>query len=84
MRCDMFFEKKKPYPERSYPIEQIPSTVPNEYQSAQIERKFGMFIHFGINTFNNTEWSNGKLPVASYGVFRKLFARKNRRRQGGF
>ena len=66
MRCDMFFEKKKPYPERSYPIEQIPSTVPNEYQSAQIERKFGMFIHFGINTFNNTEWSNGKLPVDSY------------------
>lgn len=65
MRCDMFFEKK-PYPERSYPIEQIPSTVPNEYQSAQIERKFGMFIHFGINTFNNTEWSNGKLPVDSY------------------
>lgn len=25
-----------------------------------------MFIHFGINTFNNTEWSNGKLPVDSY------------------
>lgn len=40
--------------------------MPNEYQSAQIERKFGMFIHFGINTFNNTEWSNGKLPVDSY------------------
>ena len=25
-----------------------------------------MFIHFGINTFNEIEWSYGKLPVASY------------------
>lgn len=62
----MFFRKKKPYPEHSYPIEQVSATEPNKYQLAQIERKFGMFIHFGINTFNNTEWSNGKLPVDSY------------------
>lgn len=62
----MFFRKKKPYPEHSYPVEQIPSTEPNKYQLAQIERKFGMFIHFGMNTFNNTEWSDGKLPVDSY------------------
>ena len=25
-----------------------------------------MFLHFGINTFNNTEWSDGKLPIESY------------------
>lgn len=25
-----------------------------------------MFIHFGINTFNEVEWSDGKLPVTSY------------------
>ncbi len=25
-----------------------------------------MFLHFGINTFNQTEWSDGTLPVSSY------------------
>lgn len=45
---------------------QQPSLAPNEGQLAQINRKFGMFLHFGINTFNNTEWSDGKLPIESY------------------
>ncbi len=53
------------YP-RNFTVKQIPATEPNEYQLEQISRKFGMFIHFGINTFNNMEWSNGKLPVESY------------------
>ena len=44
----------------------VPSTVPTEGQKAQIARRFGMFIHFGINTFNNVEWSDGTLPIASY------------------
>lgn len=35
-------------------------------QQNQIKRGYGMFIHFGINTFNETEWSDGKLPVNSY------------------
>lgn len=43
-----------------------PSREPNAVQRAMIERKYGMFIHFGINTFNDTEWSNGKLPISSY------------------
>ena len=30
------------------------------------ERGYGMFIHFGINTFNQIEWSKGNLPAASY------------------
>ncbi len=43
-----------------------PSNTPNEWQKAQMERKYGMFIHFGINTFNNTEWSDGTLKIESY------------------
>ncbi|MEG2396121.1 MAG: alpha-L-fucosidase [Oscillospiraceae bacterium] len=43
-----------------------PSIMPNAAQIAQIERKYGMFIHFGINTFNDTEWSDGTLPLSSY------------------
>ena len=63
----MFFKKKiPPYPFKEYPIMQQPSLVPTFGQQAQIDRKFGMFLHFGINTFNNTEWSDGKLPIESY------------------
>lgn len=35
-------------------------------QINQIERGYGMFIHFGVNTFNEIEWSNGKLPASSF------------------
>lgn len=35
-------------------------------QLQQIERGYGLFIHFGVNTFNQTEWSDGTLPVESY------------------
>lgn len=43
-----------------------PSNQPNSCQQDLINRKYGMFIHYGINTFNDTEWSDGKLPVSSY------------------
>lgn len=43
-----------------------PSTLPNAAQRAQMERKYGMFIHFGINTFYDTEWSDGRLSVSGY------------------
>jgi alpha-L-fucosidase len=46
--------------------EPSPSTKPNSYQLAQIKRKYGMFIHFGINTFYDEEWTDGTKPPASY------------------
>lgn len=36
-------------------IRQKPSNEPNQYQLEQMERKFGMFLHFGVNTFGNVE-----------------------------
>ena len=63
----MLFKKKlQPYPYKEYPIMQQPALVPTPGQQAQIDRRFGMFLHFSINTFNNTEWSDGKLPIESY------------------
>ena len=42
------------------------SHEPNEYQLKQIDRKYGMFIHFSINTFHNEEWTDGTKPANSY------------------
>lgn len=47
-------------------ITQESSIEPSLAQRMQIERKYGMFIHFGINTFNNCEWSDGTLKLESY------------------
>ncbi|MDR3268378.1 MAG: alpha-L-fucosidase [Tannerella sp.] len=44
----------------------VPSVTPGKYQLEQIKRKYGMFIHFGINTFHNEEWTDGSKPAASY------------------
>ena len=49
------------------PIAQPHTVEPlTEVQIAQRNRGYGMFIHFGINTFNQVEWSDGKLPISSY------------------
>lgn len=47
-------------------IHQISSTEPTPGQLAQMERKYGMFIHFGVNTFGNVEWSDGGIDARSY------------------
>ena len=46
--------------------EPVPSTKPGKYQLEQIKRKYGMFIHFGINTFYDEEWTDGSKPPSSY------------------
>lgn len=39
---------------------------PTAAQKAWLELGFGMFVHFGINTFNDAEWSDGTLDPATY------------------
>ncbi len=43
-----------------------PATTPNAAQKEMIKRGYGMFIHFGVNTFTNVEWSDGSTPVSAY------------------
>jgi len=44
----------------------IPSTKPNATQQKLIDRGYGMFMHFGINTFLDVEWSDGTAAAAKY------------------
>jgi alpha-L-fucosidase len=44
----------------------VPSVTPGKYQLQQINRKYGMFIHFCVNTFHDEEWTDGSKPAASY------------------
>lgn len=39
---------------------------PNDLQKAWMAMKFGMFIHFGINTYYDLEWSDGTLDPSKY------------------
>jgi alpha-L-fucosidase len=54
-----------PY-KQSQRIRQQASLTPNPGQQAQMDRQFGMFLHFGVNTFGNTEWSDGGIDPRSY------------------
>lgn len=44
----------------------IPSDKPSAAQMKQIQRKYGMFLHFGMNTFHDQEWTDGTKPASSY------------------
>lgn len=44
----------------------VPSDKPNKTQRLQTERGYGMFIHFGMNTFIEKEWSEGVEPASTY------------------
>ncbi len=48
------------------PIVPQPSEKPSTAQRLQIERKYGMFIHFSINTFVDKEWTDGSIPAKIY------------------
>ena len=47
-------------------ITPVPSNEPNTYQKRQAYSEYGMCIHYGINTFANTEWSFADLPQSVY------------------
>jgi len=47
-------------------IEPIPSDQPSAAQRAQIERKYGFFCHFGLNTYAGKEWTDGKVLPEVY------------------
>lgn len=37
---------------------------PNAAQKAWMEMQFGMFIHWGVNTYHDAEWSDGTLDIS--------------------
>ncbi len=39
---------------------------PSPAQEAWLALQFGLFVHFGINTFNDAEWSDGTLDPATF------------------
>ena len=43
-----------------------PSHKENSCQKRMRDRGYGMFIHFGMNTYNGLEWSEGKDPASLY------------------
>lgn len=49
-----------------WPPERKPGTTPTHEQLQWQRNEFGMFCHFGINTFNDQEWSDGKLSPQSF------------------
>ena len=47
-------------------IRPVPAETPSAGQLQQMKRKFGAFLHFGVNTFGNVEWSDGGIRARSY------------------
>lgn len=43
-----------------------PSDCANKDQANMINRQYGMFIHFGINTYSGKEWTDGTLDPSIY------------------
>ncbi len=49
---------------KTFPQSPVPQPTPA--QQKWMELKFGMFIHFGINTYYDVEWSDGTLDPAKF------------------
>ncbi len=49
-----------------WPPERKPGTVPTREQIEWQRSEFGLFCHFGINTFNDKEWSDGTLSPQTF------------------
>lgn len=47
-------------------IKQQPSHEASVYQRRKAHLKYGMFIHYGINTFLGQEWTDGSAPASAY------------------
>lgn len=39
---------------------------PTKGQQTMIDRKYGMFLHYGMNTYLNVEWSDGSTPAGTF------------------
>ncbi|MEV7604001.1 alpha-L-fucosidase [Paenarthrobacter sp. NPDC089322] len=44
----------------------MPNLAPTQAQLDWQHLEFGIFIHFGINTFAGKEWSDGTIPAATF------------------
>ncbi len=47
-------------------IKQESSTTPHIYHIRKANLKYGMFIHYGINTFVGQDWTDGSIHASSY------------------
>ena len=52
--------------DHSKKIAPVRGDQPGKYQIEQINRQYGMFIHFGINTFQDQEWTDGSVSPLTY------------------
>jgi alpha-L-fucosidase len=53
------------HPSADEPAQSL-QVLPDPLQKAWMDLKFGMFVHFGINTYYDAEWSDGTLDPSKF------------------